>query len=259
MSDVRKVLILSVRAGAGHIRAAQAVEQRILARYPSVDVRHLDALTFSNPVFAKNFASSYETIARSLPSVWGMIYDAFEDRVFERNVKIASRMFDSFNVQNLLKEIKAYDPDRIICTHYLPAEALAPRRRKGKLRASLSVVITDYDVHTMWLQNGIDRYFVASDEMKYALQRKLPYAADICITGIPVRDEFSCEYPSPSDMRKKLGFLIVVPYFFPPAGSGLYLSIVSSGNSLSRFPISRFLRSRGKMKSWRKSSGMRRN
>jgi len=221
MSAVKRVLILSVRAGAGHIRAAQAVEQKIRSLHPEVDVRHLDALTFMNPVFAKNFTNTYETLAKSLPSIWGMIYNAFEDRAFERNVKTASAMIDSFNVKSLNKEIKAFDPDRIICTHYLPAEALAPKRRKGKLRASLHVVITDYDVHTMWLQKGIDHYCVASDEMAYALRMKEGDLPRVDVTGIPVLHEFSVEYPPAAEMRKRLGMPDRTTVLISSGGFGL--------------------------------------
>ena len=69
MDSVKKVLILSVRAGAGHIRAAQAVEQAIRRRSPVIEVRHLDMLSFSNPLFAKNFSAPYESLAMGLSLV----------------------------------------------------------------------------------------------------------------------------------------------------------------------------------------------
>ncbi len=81
-------------------------------------------------------------------------------------------LFDRMNAGPLRAEVAAFAPDAVICTHYLAAEVLAPRRRKGKLRAPLSVVLTDFDIHTMWIQHGVDRYFVACDEMKYALEYK---------------------------------------------------------------------------------------
>jgi processive 1,2-diacylglycerol beta-glucosyltransferase len=221
MDKIEKVMVISVRAGAGHIRAAQAVERKIRSLSPMVEVCHIDALSFTNPVFAKNFAASYENLAKSLPSVWGMIYNAFEDRFFEKNVKRASALFDSANVKPLLKEIKSFDPDVIVCTHYLPAEALAPLRRKGKLRASLNVIITDYDAHTIWLQEGIDRYFVATEEMAHALRNKASGSPEVIVSGIPVLDEFSASYPPPSEVRKKLGFCDRPTVLLSSGGFGL--------------------------------------
>ena len=39
-----KVLVLSVSAGSGHTRAAQAIEQALHQRHAAREVRHIDAL-----------------------------------------------------------------------------------------------------------------------------------------------------------------------------------------------------------------------
>ena len=46
-----KVLILSASAGAGHIRAAPAIERAIIETHAAREVRHVDTLEYTNKVF----------------------------------------------------------------------------------------------------------------------------------------------------------------------------------------------------------------
>jgi len=113
--------------------------------------------------------------------------------------------------------VKEYDPDAVICTHYLPAEIIAPRRRKGKLRSSVHVVMTDFDIHTMWIQQGVDHYYVAIEEMEHALRMK-GVAARISVTGIPIGPEFAKKYPDRGVMRERLGLRVEPPTVLVSAG-----------------------------------------
>jgi len=48
LGAAKRVLIISVKAGAGHIRAAQAIEAAFHEALPEVEVRNVDALDFTN-------------------------------------------------------------------------------------------------------------------------------------------------------------------------------------------------------------------
>ena len=48
---LKKVLILSASVGAGHLRAAQAVEKAFLELKASEEIRNIDTLEYTNPVF----------------------------------------------------------------------------------------------------------------------------------------------------------------------------------------------------------------
>jgi len=43
-----KILIVSVKAGAGHLKAAEAVEAAFTRYQPSVEVKNVDLLDYSN-------------------------------------------------------------------------------------------------------------------------------------------------------------------------------------------------------------------
>ena len=57
--------------------------------------------------------------------------------------------------------VENFKPDVIACTHFLPAEVLGAQRAKGKLRAPVYTILTDYDIHSMWIQEGVTGYFVS--------------------------------------------------------------------------------------------------
>ena len=132
-----RILILSVGAGAGHIRAAQALEAAFCERCPSGDVLNVDAVRYTNPAFRKAFTDGYEKLVTDLPSIWGMIYESLEEQSSAGKLKKFVALFDRLNAQPLRRMVKEYGPDAIVCTHFLPAEVLGPRRLRGKLRAPL--------------------------------------------------------------------------------------------------------------------------
>jgi processive 1,2-diacylglycerol beta-glucosyltransferase len=206
MGDNPSVLLISVRAGAGHLRAAKAIEEALRERFPNADVRNIEALEYANAAYRRSFTGGYEKLSRDLPSVWGLIYAQLEKKPVDSKAKKLAQLFDRMNIRPILKVIRDFVPDRIVCTHYLPAEILAARRRKGKLDAWLSVVLTDYDIHTMWIQDGVDHYFVATDEMQYALRTKGVGHAAVSVTGIPVMPAFArTRGTDKKAMRSRLG------------------------------------------------------
>lgn len=202
---MKRILILSVKAGAGHLRAAQALEAVIRGEYPQISVEHIDALEYTNKAFRRGFTSGYEKLARDLPAIWGMIYEALEEKPPDSKTKALAKLFDNLNAAPLWKKVKEFDPHAVICTHYMPAEVLGPKRLKGELKALLYVTLTDFCIHSMWIQAGTDHYFVASEEMAYALRVKGLQGAKLSVTGIPIMPVFSKDYPAKPELRESLG------------------------------------------------------
>lgn len=217
MSAVRKVMILSIKAGAGHLRAAQAIEAAFRERYPDVEVQNIDALEYTNAAFRNSFTEGYETLAGSLPSVWGYLYETLDKRPADSRFKRVAALFDRLNAQPLKKKVLEFAPDRIVCTHYLPPEVFGPMRVKGTLAAPVFVALTDYDIHAMWLQRGVDCYFVATGEMKYALEARGVENTVVHETGIPIMPVFSRVYTR-ATVAKKLGIAPDVPTVLMSAG-----------------------------------------
>ncbi|MBX7255724.1 MAG: glycosyltransferase [Candidatus Hydrogenedentes bacterium] len=205
MGTPKKVLILSVTAGAGHLRAAQALEEAFRERYPQVEIAHLDALEYTNAAYRKGFSDGYEKLIKSLPSVWGMIYGRLEERPPHSSTTRLVTLFDRLNAGRLRKAVQDFAPDAIVCTHFLPAEVFGAARRKRKLAVRVGVALTDYDIHAMWVQEGVDHYFVATEEMADAMRLRGTPGAKVHVTGIPILPVFTRRLPEPSAMRQRLG------------------------------------------------------
>ncbi len=202
---VDRILVLSVKAGAGHLRAAQAVTHAIRERFPNVEVVSADALEYTNAAFRKGYTEGYETLVRNLPSVWERIYESLETKPADSNAKKLATLWSRLNTKHLLMFVENFKPDVIACTHFLPAEVLGAQRAKGKLRAPVYTILTDYDIHSMWIQEGVTGYFVASSEMAHALREKGIGTAFVEVSGIPILPEFAREYPPRETMRQTLG------------------------------------------------------
>ena len=71
---------------------------------------------------------------------------------------------DRLNLRRLSRVVERESPDAVVCTHFLPVEALSHIRGRGRLRVPLHCVITDFGAHPFWAFPHVDRYFVATDE-----------------------------------------------------------------------------------------------
>jgi processive 1,2-diacylglycerol beta-glucosyltransferase len=77
-----------------------------------------------------------------------------------------------------------------VATHFLPAEIIAWLITKGKLRARHAIVVTDYDVHALWLCRTVDRYYIALPESAEYIARIGVPREKLRITGIPIDPVF---------------------------------------------------------------------
>src|SRR5713226_4917265 len=73
-----KVLILSASVGAGHTRAARALECAFLETGAVHEVRYLDTLEYTTTVLRAVYSKAYSYAARHLPTVTGWLYNAFD-------------------------------------------------------------------------------------------------------------------------------------------------------------------------------------
>jgi len=55
--------------------------------------------------------------------------------------------------------VKTHPAGLCVATHFLPAEIIAWLIAKRKLHARHAIVVTDYDVHAMWLCRTVDRCY----------------------------------------------------------------------------------------------------
>jgi processive 1,2-diacylglycerol beta-glucosyltransferase len=234
-------LILSCSGGAGHIRAAEALQNT--ARLTGLPIRteHYDVLDFTSRLFKRVYSGSYIQMVNRVPELWGYLYQQSERKPYERKGLI--RQFDKLNYRRYLRRLCELRPDAIICTHFLPYISVSSELRKNNISAPIFAVTTDFDVHQLWIDAIVDRYYVFHKESAWQLQSKNVEADKIKITGIPVMPEFRIKEESKA-VRKRLHFnsnyftLLVLSGGF---GIGRVKEIVEQvASTLSTFPKRKF-------------------
>ena len=184
----QKILILSASAGAGHVRAAQALEKAFAEDGRTREVRHVDTLEFTNPLFRRLYSRAYLDMVNTMPEVLGWLYDQLDKPWKQRPTKKA---FETLNTRPFARLLRKYQPDLTLCTHFLPAEVISWMRSKDKLDCRQATVVTDFDVHAMWLTRRCEHYFVAMDETRAHLEELGVPGGKITVSGIPIDPAFA--------------------------------------------------------------------
>lgn len=187
----KSLLILSVSAGAGHVRAAQAVEEAAKSADSKFKVTHIDLLTLVSRDFRKLYGEQYIKLVEKWPQLWSFLYSKSDRPSRDSSLGNLKRAVERLNTRKLQKEVERLAPDAILCTHFLPAELLSRQRAAGKAVPPLWVQVTDFDVHSLWVHPHVDRYCVASDEVAFRLMDRGIAPGKISVTGIPVMPQFS--------------------------------------------------------------------
>ncbi|HKU90916.1 MAG TPA: glycosyltransferase [Steroidobacteraceae bacterium] len=187
----QRLLILSVSAGAGHVRAAQALEAAAKSSNPPLAAIHLDVLTLVPQEFRKLYAEQYIKLVDRLPQLWSYFYAKTDRPSRDSLIGKLKRAAEKLNTRKLQAEIARLRPEAIVCTHFLPAELLSRQKARGVELPPIWVQVTDFDVHALWVHPHVDRYCVASDEVAFRLADRGVPRARISVTGIPVMPQFS--------------------------------------------------------------------
>jgi processive 1,2-diacylglycerol beta-glucosyltransferase len=200
---LRKVLLLSASAGAGHVRAAEAIEKAFKQRkdHDGVEVHHFDVLNYTNKLFRHLYSKAYIDLVNKMPEVPGWVYDKLDKPWKNERRRLA---LDKLNTRPFVKLLREYQPDLIVCTHFLPAEIVSWLKAKERLASRQVIIVTDFDVHAMWLVHHYERYFVALDEARVYLEALGIPRERITVSGIPIDPVFAIKKDK-QEMRAKHG------------------------------------------------------
>ncbi|MEJ2366322.1 MAG: glycosyltransferase [Deltaproteobacteria bacterium] len=183
----KKVLLLSGSSGAGHVRAAQALERALLNARAASDVRHVDTLDYTTKMFRDLYSKAYINTVDKAPELFGWLYDHFDKPRKNEHLRLA---LDKLNTRPFVRLLKEYQPEITICTHFLPAEIVSWLKGKERLVCKQAIVVTDFDLHAMWLCDHFEHYFVPLEETQVHLQQLGCPAQKITVSGIPIDPVF---------------------------------------------------------------------
>ncbi|MHC4607642.1 MAG: MGDG synthase family glycosyltransferase [Planctomycetota bacterium] len=195
-----RLLILSAGVGAGHNSAAKALDAAVREHSLDVRSRWFDALRSTSRFFRSLYADSYLMMANYSPTLWGFLYKVMGKKSERKTLDTLVKAYDRLAYPRLMETVGEYAPDAVICTHFLPANVLIAHR----MGPPVYTVVTDFDVHSFWVNTKADGYFVASEEVRWQMRHHGFPLEKVQVTGIPVHPSFA----GPGDAaaaRRKIG------------------------------------------------------
>jgi processive 1,2-diacylglycerol beta-glucosyltransferase len=119
-------------------------------------------------------------------------------------------------VRGLSALLRHTQPDAIICTHFLPIEALVLMRRP---MPPIYCVLTDYHAHQFWACPGVARYFVPTEATRREIVAAGAAPERVYVSGIPIDPVINTPLDRDS-ARRQLGLMPAQPVV-ALLGSGL--------------------------------------
>ncbi|MCU0560862.1 MAG: glycosyltransferase [Desulfobacterales bacterium] len=185
----QRILILSASVGAGHVRAAEAIERALQETAPGLMLKNVDVLSLASSAFRRIYGKGYLDVAHRAPHLLGYVYDLL-DRPQEMEADRFRIALQRMNLRPFLRLLESERWDVVVNTHFLPAEIIGSLRSAGKINVRQVTVTTDFMTHRMWVQPPCEHYFAATEESAANLEFWGVPARDITVSGIPVHPEF---------------------------------------------------------------------
>lgn len=212
MPELQRILILSVSAGLGHLQAAQAVKKAFELERPQVEVAILDTFRYINPFLDKVMFGTYIEMLKFTPVVYGYLYQLAEkgQPLSETGKEEFNRLLNRLAAPKLVRFLKDFRPQAVVCTHPFPAGILDCLKREGHFSLPVAATITDFTVHSFWIFPGVDLFTVAAEDLQPAF---IAYGIDpqkVHPVGIPISPCFSAPPERPA-VHKKLGLDPALP------------------------------------------------
>lgn len=199
-----RLLILTASVGAGHVRAAEAVDLALRRLAPAATIERHDVLDLTNALFRRLYGQAYLDLVNLAPHVVGAFYDHSDKPLPTRGARHKLRHL--VQRRNLARVVDKIDEgwDLVVHTHFLAPDLMASMARRGRKVPRQVTVVTDFDAHAFWVNLPCERSFVATEEAALSLAHWGVPRETIEITGIPIHPVFA-EPRDPAAMREKHG------------------------------------------------------
>lgn len=124
----RKVLILSASVGSGHNSAAAALETVLRNSNDVAQVRRVDVLQTTPDLYRTLYDDAYFKLVEAAPWLVSWQYDLNEPPF---KLGGTASIWDRLNTTAISRSIREFQPDLILCTHFLPARLISLLQTRG--------------------------------------------------------------------------------------------------------------------------------
>jgi processive 1,2-diacylglycerol beta-glucosyltransferase len=233
--EIRRIAILTLGVGAGHLRASQAVHLALHDGADDVEARTIDILDHAEPWFLRLYAYPSWLMVRHAPSVWRKL---FEWRQRKHLRKTSPDWFFRRGCRPVLARLRSFRPHLVIATEMGAARVAGLGRREGWFDAPVLAVQTDFCAQPPWVRKEIDVHCVGSEQAKSQLIAWGVSANRIVNCGVPIDPAFALKFDR-TEVRRALGLHPTRPVVLL-MGGGIRpapLDIIIKNLEMCRHPI----------------------
>lgn len=187
-----RILLLTGSYGNGHLKVSNTLKKSFL-KHERIEVIESDLYYDSHPLLTKATKYLYIKSFNYGKRIYGLLYygGSRNKRFFDID------FINSYGMKKLIGMVEKLKPDIIVNTFPMPV--VPELKRKTGIELPIVNVITDFKAHKYWVHDCIDRYYVATEELKENLVGFGICDEKIKVTGIPIDSRFE-----QSADRKKL-------------------------------------------------------
>ena len=196
----RRYLIMTASIGSGHIQAAEAITREVRRLDPDAIIEIVDFMSRGVSTVNWLLKRLYLLMLAFVPDLYDRCYQFAGGKGTGR---LSDMAFSLVMYRQMAHLIDAYHPDTVLCTHPFPEGACSFIKKFSRRQFRLSVVLTDYSLHEIWMYPRVDDYFVAIPSMRDGLIAKGFAPERVHATGIPV-DRKILELPDQKSARQAL-------------------------------------------------------
>ena len=235
MNKQKRIFILTLSFGAGHIRAAQSVAAELQVKVPEAEIMLIDALENCSLAFRALYVWTYWAMIRWTPQLWSKL---FHSRIARRDEQTAPVWFWRMGCSKVFEKIKMFRPDLIVACEVGACEIAVIARRDKLTDAGIVNVITDFEAEPIWVKEEIAAYAVPSGQVAEQLRNWGADVEKINICGIPLDKSFS-EFDDSDIIRKQFGLdsrpivLLMGGGMGPTSMDSVAFRLLREGNNLN--------------------------
>jgi processive 1,2-diacylglycerol beta-glucosyltransferase len=162
----------------------------------------VDSYRYAASLFSKVVSDGYIGMVRTIPQLYGLIYDRAERATTAGGFRVWASEFTARNIRGLMEKMK---PSVVVCTHAFPVGVMAAYKRLYDPTIPVMGIVTDFVVHPFWIYKNVDAYAVATPEIRAALVGRGIDPARVGVDGIPVDPRFGSPPADRGALRDALG------------------------------------------------------
>jgi processive 1,2-diacylglycerol beta-glucosyltransferase len=149
------------------------------------NVQMIDLLAKAHPIMDAMSRFIYLKSTTYCPSLYGWSYYLTYNMQHDQKIM---KFLNSLCHQKFVEIIDQEKPDAIV--HTFPMMSVSELRKPIGVHIPTFTILTDYALHSRWIQSGIDKYFVATEDLANKMIRKGIRKEQIKVSGIPIRKIF---------------------------------------------------------------------